>query len=148
MEILTHNAEETKKLGQKVGSALKGGEVLALVGDLGSGKTTFIQGLASALGIENQIISPTFILMRTYAVPQFTVDRSLITNFYHLDLYRLEKNIDQELTNLGIKEYWRDPSNIVVIEWADKAKEFLPEDTKWIYFENIADDERKVIIQE
>lgn len=137
MEVLTKSAEDTQKLGQEIGLSLKGGEILALVGDLGTGKTTFMQGLAKELGIKKQIISPTFILMRTYQI-------SDEKNLYHLDLYRFEKNVDQELINLGITDIWERPENIVVIEWADKAKGFLPEKTKWIYFENISEDERRI----
>ena len=66
MEYITKNAEKTKELGKSVGASLAGGEVLALVGELGSGKTTFVQGLAKGLGVTKQIVSPTFIIMREY----------------------------------------------------------------------------------
>lgn len=137
METITKDAAATKALGRKIADQLKGGEVLALVGDLGAGKTTFIQGLAQGLGIKQNIISPTFILMRSYKADS---DKML----YHLDLYRLEQDFDKEFQNLGLGDIWGKPQNLVVIEWADKAKELLPKNTKWIEFEYLREDERTV----
>lgn len=139
METITNSAVETQKLGREIGSSLKGGEILALVGELGSGKTTFIQGLAASLEITSPVISPTFILMRTYKGKFIT---------YHIDLYRLEQNISEELYNLGVKDVWGKDKNIVVVEWADKSKESFPKQTKWIYFEYLDGDKRKITIKE
>ena len=135
MEVITKSAKETFELGYKTGHSLKAGSVLALKGDLGSGKTTFIQGLASALGIK-RIISPTFILMRSYG------------NFYHLDLYRLEGNVETQVKELGFEEIAEKDENIVVIEWAEKAKNILPKNTHWIYFESLGDNSRKIIMEQ
>lgn len=140
MELITKNAEETKKLGQKLAADLvikDGPLVLALSGDLGSGKTTFVQGFAEGLGIRQRIISPTFILLRKYE-----------KNFYHLDLYRLDEDIEQEVRNLGLEEIWKDRKNIVVIEWAEKIKEMTPDSATWVKFENLGKDERKITIAE
>ena len=109
--------------------------VIALTGNLGSGKTTFVQGFAKGLGLKARIISPTFILMRKYG-----------ENFYHVDLYRLEGNIESEVRNLGIEDIWKDPKNIVVIEWAEKIKKMIPKSAQWIKFENLGKDERKITI--
>lgn len=141
MEITTKNAEETKNLGKNFGAGLKGGEVLALSGDLGAGKTTFVQGLAEGLGITDRVMSPTFLLMREHSLPKFG------GKLYHIDLYRLENNVDQEIENLGIIDYWEKPENIVVIEWAEKAKSVLPPSTTWITFENISDNERIITVK-
>ena len=135
MEIITKTARETQDLGRKIGSGLKGGEILALTGDLGSGKTTFIQGLAQGLGIKQRIVSPTFILLRKYG------------NFYHVDLYRLEGNLDNEIKNIGLPDIWNKKNNIVAIEWAEKIKDLLPSSVTWIKFENLGKDERKIIIE-
>lgn len=146
MEIITTSAEDTQKLGEKIGSSLKGGEIIALSGDLGSGKTTFMQGLGRALGLE-RIISPTFIIMRSYVVNHLSAQAgqtSTINHLFHLDLYRLEKNADKELQALGIEDFWNRPDNIVVIEWAEYAKAFLPANTKWIMFENISETQRRI----
>jgi len=136
MEIITKNAKETFELGRKIGSSLMGSEVLAFVGNLGAGKTTFIQGLAHGLKIKSKIVSPTFILMRQYG------------DFYHLDLYRLEGDVKKEVENLGLFDILQDTKNIVAIEWAEKIKDNLPKNTKWITFENINEDTRKITIDE
>lgn len=116
---------------------MRGGEILALSGDLGAGKTTFIQGLAKGLGINQKIVSPTFILMRSY---QGKFD------FYHLDLYRLEGNIEAQVRDLGVFDLMKDSKNVIAIEWAEKLDGW-PEDIKWIKFENVNDDERKIILE-
>ncbi len=141
MEVITKSAQETKDLGKKLAADLKGGELLALTGELGSGKTTFVQGLAKGLGIKQRAISPTFILMRSYKCQV-----SGVKNFYHIDLYRLENNVEREVRNLGIEEIWDNPKNIVVIEWAEKIKNILPKNKIWIEFENLGEDKRKIKI--
>ena len=148
METTTKNAEETKELGKKVAASLKGGETLALVGDLGSGKTTFVQGLAEGLGIKQRIISPTFIIMRNYKISQITDYRSPVTNFYHIDLYRLENKIETEIENLGLEEIWSNPENVIAIEWAEKVRDIVPKNATWIEFEYLDDDKRRIKINE
>lgn len=138
MEIITKSAEETLNLGKNIGSSLKGGEILALVGELGAGKTTFIQGLAKGLGIKNKIVSPTFILMRSYK-EKF--------NFYHLDLYRLENNVENEVRELGLFDIWKRKENIIAIEWSEKIENLLSDDTIFITFKNTDENERKIIIK-
>ncbi len=146
MEILTKSAEETKRLGATIGSELKA-RIYALTGDLGSGKTTFVQGFAQGLGITSKIISPTFILMRKYAV-SISNQQSTISNFYHVDLYRFEDNIESEVRNLGLTDIWGKPGNVVIIEWAEKIKNMIPKEAIWITFENTGEDKRKIIITE
>ncbi len=143
MEIITKSASQTQNFGKNFGASLKGGEVLALTGDLGSGKTTFIQGLAAGLGIKQRIISPTFIIMRNY-LPR----RKAGNNFYHVDLYRLEGNLGHELDNLGITDIWNKDNTIVAIEWAEKIRDLLPSSTIWINFEQIDDETRKITIKQ
>lgn len=139
METVTRNAQETKELGRKIGSSLVGGEVLALVGDLGAGKTTFVQGLAEGLGIKSKIISPTFILMKQQELPAGGT-------LYHVDLYRLEGDVDREVVNLGLPDIWGRGGNIVVVEWAEKSKTSFPPETVWINFEHTGEDERKITV--
>lgn len=139
MEFITKSAFETQSLGKEAASNLEGGAVFALSGDLGSGKTTFVQGFAEGLGVKARIISPTFILVRKYKVGD--------KDFYHIDLYRLEGNIENEVINLGLSDLWEKPENIVVIEWAEKIKNMIPESAKWIKFENLGGDRRKIMIQ-
>jgi tRNA threonylcarbamoyladenosine biosynthesis protein TsaE len=108
--------------------------VLGLVGELGAGKTTFIQGFARGLGIKGYIPSPTFLIFRKYKIP---TSRFMIHNLrflYHVDLYRVQKI--KELKNLGFQSILHSPFNIVFIEWADKIRKVLPKDTIWIKFEH------------
>ena len=135
--IITSSFKETQKVGEDFARQLKGGEVLALYGDLGSGKTTFIQGLAAGLGIERPIISPTFIIMRTY---NLKTQNSKV--FYHIDLYRI--NGEEDVQSLGLLELMGDKQNIVAIEWPDKIENLLPENRINIYFEYLEDDRREI----
>lgn len=136
-KIITTNFQQTQQLGFDFAKKLKGGEVLALYGDLGSGKTTFMQGLAKGLGITKNIISPTFIIMRTYEAGA----RSL----YHVDLYRIETEKDVE--GLGLFELMNQPENIVAIEWPDKIENLLPQKRITIYFEYLEENKREIRIE-
>jgi tRNA threonylcarbamoyladenosine biosynthesis protein TsaE len=149
MEILTKSAKETKALGKKVVLDLTKKNrplILALTGNLGSGKTTFVQGMAEGLGIKQRIISPTFILLRKYELKPTADSRRLIADFYHIDLYRLEEDIERELVNLGVEEIWSDPKNIIAIEWAEKAKSPIPKEAVWIKFETVDKNKRRIRI--
>lgn len=135
MDILTQSAKDTQNLGHKIGASLTGGEVIALTGNLGAGKTTFVQGVAQGLGIDDRVTSPTFILMKSYSNPSLTL--------YHLDMYRLEDNFDEEVRGLGLKDIWGKPDTVVIIEWADKIKHLLPTNTRFINIQNMGEDKRK-----
>ncbi len=124
-------------MGQKIGSSLIGGEIIALSGNLGAGKTTFVQGLAVGLGIKSKIVSPTFILMRSYKAAKL--------NLYHVDLYRLEGDVKKEVTNLGLNDTWGRKENIVVIEWAEKINNMLPKNTRWIKFKALESGYHEII---
>ena len=136
---ITTSPQETKKIGQKLAQSLKGGEVIALFGNLGSGKTTFVQGLAKGLGIKELITSPSFVLMNQFLIP----DRKL--KLCHFDFYRLKKGAEQPPADLidflGKREY------ISLIEWADRVAEFLPSQTIKIYFKYISNNKREITIK-
>ncbi|MBI4217291.1 MAG: tRNA (adenosine(37)-N6)-threonylcarbamoyltransferase complex ATPase subunit type 1 TsaE [Parcubacteria group bacterium] len=102
--------------------------VLALQGDLGTGKTTFTQGFAKGLGIQGRVLSPTFIIFRRFAVPK----RSLFKSFFQIDCYRLRKPAD--LLLIGWRDIVKDPSNIVVLEWPERVAKLLPKDAIIIRF--------------
>lgn len=148
--FITHNYLETQKIAQEFAKKLKGGEVIALYGELGAGKTTFIQGLAKGLGIEKRIISPTFIIVRTYEIKLKTQSSKLkattqyLKFFYHIDLYRVEGQHDIE--GLGIEEIVNDPNSIIAIEWAEKLGKLLPKKRVDIYFDYISESKRRIII--
>lgn len=141
-EYTTACAKETQKIAEDLAGSLSGGTVLALHGDLGSGKTTFVQGLAKGLGIKGQIISPTFIIVRTYKLDKARLND--LNHFYHIDLYRIEH--ENGLVGLGIEEIIHDPKNIVAIEWAERMGSLLPEKRIDIRFEYVDEGKRRIII--
>jgi tRNA threonylcarbamoyladenosine biosynthesis protein TsaE len=118
IEITTNSAAATVELGRRIGACLKGGEVFALVGNLGTGKTHLIKGIS--LGLEatdsDQVSSPTFVLVNEY------FGRNGLVHIYHIDAYRLET--PAEFAALGFEEYCR-PDSVVLIEWADKVEAVL-----------------------
>ena len=145
IEIITNSSKETKKAGMALGQILGRGPlsnkafIIALEGDLGSGKTTFIQGLAQGLKVKENILSPTFVIQKDFSL--------LLKNYkslYHIDAYRLKN--PEELLELGFKDLIRNPENIIVIEWADKVKKILPKEILKIKFTNLEKNKRKIII--
>ena len=134
MEVLTKSAEETVELGKRIGAFLLPNDVIALIGPLGAGKTTLIQGIAAGVGVKDYVTSPTFIIINEYAgrLP-----------FYHIDLYRLDEGL--EIADLGIEEYFN-RGGVCVIEWAEKLKELLPQKAEIIEIETISDNERKICV--
>lgn len=110
--------------------------IVALYGDLGSGKTTFVQGFAKGLGIDSRLLSPTFIIVRRYSLPK----ESLF--FYHIDLYRMQNSSD--INGLGLREIFTDPVAIIVIEWAEHLGSLLPKKRVDIRFEVVGENERKI----
>lgn len=140
MKYTTYSAEETQELGKKIAQKYQHGGIFTLFGDLGTGKTTFTQGFAQGLGIRNRIISPTFIVMRQYPIPE---DK---TYFYHIDLYRLEK-INQ-LEEIGLSEIFQNPKNIVLIEWAEKLDKLFPKNAIKIKFKQTTENNREIEIIE
>ena len=137
MRSITNNAQETIGLGRKLARNLKPGDVLALEGDLGSGKTTFTKGIALGLGVKKNIYvtSPSFVLIREYKEGKMPL--------YHLDLYRLDK--DSELATTGYEEYiWGD--GVTVIEWAEKVEGILPKEYILVKFSVKGQDKREIKI--
>lgn len=120
-KVTTKNADETKSYAKKLAKDFLRGGIIALSGKLGAGKTTFAQGFAQGLGIKDKIISPTFLIIRQYTIPN---KKNL---FYHIDLYRLD-NID--LKSSGLEEILSDPTNVVLIEWADRIENCLTGSTR------------------
>ena len=115
--IQTQSAEETRNLGATIGRLLREGAIITLTGDLGAGKTTFVQGLGAGLGVKETITSPTFILINRYRCAD---GRKL----QHADCYRLA-NAPLEMWDIGLGElFWSD--DVVVVEWADRIPGLLP----------------------
>ncbi len=133
-EYITNSESETKSLAKRLSRRFISG-VIALTGELGAGKTTFVQGFAEGLGIKEKIISPTFVLIRQHQIPDSP------KTFFHIDLYRLE-TIDA-IKSLGLEELFND---LVLIEWAEKGQKLLPKNSVFIKFEKLADEQRKITV--
>lgn len=145
MEVVLKNLEDTQKLAQKLAKELPkdGSAVIALYGDLGAGKTTLVQFMASALGVKEKVLSPTFTIIKTYVLPtQARLGYKFLT---HVDTYRLKSA--KELLDLGFRKIIKDEENIVVIEWPEKVERYLPKNTRRIYFYITGHKERRVIIK-
>jgi tRNA threonylcarbamoyladenosine biosynthesis protein TsaE len=144
--IITKSAQETKNVGQKLATAVnesivldsKGASIFCLYGELGSGKTTFVQGFSQGLDIPSRLLSPTFIIVRRYHIS------GKISFLYHIDLYRMKNVLDLE--SLGLAEIFSDPSAIVLIEWAERLESLLPKKRTDIYFSVISEEEREIEI--
>lgn len=137
----TSSSEETKELGWTIGFSLSkatlknlklnGPIVIALKGDLGAGKTTFVQGFLKGLGSRARVVSPTFILMRRHKLSGKIGKK--FANLFHIDAYRLKD--PQQFEALNMKDILKDPRNIILIEWPEQAKKILPKNTTRITFE-------------
>ena len=135
-EFESHNVEQTFRFARRLGEVLRGGEVIALIGPLGAGKTQFVKGLAAGNGHPDPsgVTSPTFTLVNEYP-GRF--------DLYHLDAYRLRSG--DELAALGFDEMTRADS-VVVIEWADRVTPALPDDRVTILFESTGDTSRRLTL--
>lgn len=120
--VMTHGPDETLALAARVGGLLRGGDVVALSGDLGAGKTVFAKGIGRALGVTDPVVSPTFTVVREYACAP--VDRAP-ARLVHVDVYRLDRV--QELHDVGWDDYL-DPESVAVVEWGDRIGALLPLD--------------------
>lgn len=133
-EFISASPEETRQVAAQFASDLQPGDCVLLIGELGAGKTTFVQGLAQALGARESVRSPTFVLMHEYH-GKFPI--------YHFDAYRI-KSLD-ELREIGFEEtVYAD--GITVIEWGEKAQSLLPQDCWQIEIELLSDRRRKIKI--
>ncbi|MFA5932922.1 MAG: tRNA (adenosine(37)-N6)-threonylcarbamoyltransferase complex ATPase subunit type 1 TsaE [Microgenomates group bacterium] len=140
-KYITNSAESTQKLASDLAQKFQNGAIITLTGPLGAGKTTFVQGFAKALGIKSKILSPTFVLMREYVIPN-KVDARL----YHLDLYRLEGM--QQINNLGLTDLFVNPKNIFLIEWADKITNLPKNKIIKIELEYLTEDSRQITLMD
>jgi len=133
-EYITRSPEETEKFAEQVVAGLQAGDVIALSGGLGSGKTIFVKGAAKALGIRDCIKSPTFNLLHVHQ------GRLAL---YHFDFYRLSA---RDLKVLGFEEIIDASEGIVIIEWAERIKEDIPPGAIWVEFQIQKENERKIKI--
>lgn len=131
--------EATFAFGKQLAADISGGEVFALYGDLGAGKTAFVQGLAAGLGVTQTVNSPTFPIMNIYKLKH-----EKIKSLCHIDTYRLADG--EELTAIGALDYIGAADTVTAIEWAEKAAALLPKTVIKVRFETISETERKISI--
>ncbi|MFH1175592.1 MAG: tRNA (adenosine(37)-N6)-threonylcarbamoyltransferase complex ATPase subunit type 1 TsaE [bacterium] len=136
-EYITKSAEETQKIAKEFAKTLKGGEIFIFSGDLGAGKTTFIQGLAEGLGVKENLTSPTFVLMKIYKGKG-----SL--KLVHIDCYRIGSGAT--MSSLGLDEIFEDKNNIAVVEWGERIADILPNDVAKIEFKHLSKNQRVIKI--
>lgn len=141
----THSLEEFQKIAQdfagKVAPVPNRATVIGLYGNLGAGKTTFVQALAKALGVTETVNSPTFLIFKRY-----TLHDSRYTNLIHTDAYRLKSS--DELRRLCFNELLADPHNLILIEWADRVADLLPKDHIQLHFEFVGDTTRSISLKQ
>ncbi|MBC7194335.1 MAG: tRNA (adenosine(37)-N6)-threonylcarbamoyltransferase complex ATPase subunit type 1 TsaE [Caldisericia bacterium] len=137
VEIITKNSEETISLGEKLASCLKKGDIILLKGELGAGKSTLIKGIAKGLEVNEEVKSPSFIIVNELIGKNYIL--------YHVDLYRID---GVEIFNLGLEEFLK--NGIVSIEWADKIEENLRNidlDFINIQINILSENERKIVLE-
>ncbi len=130
--VTSHSPEQTRRLGQLIGGLAQGNDLYLLKGNLGTGKTHLVQGIAFGLGIKEYACSPSFMIAREYH------GRLAL---YHLDLYRLDHI--EEISDLGLDEYFRADA-VCAIEWAEKGSVILPQDNLTIALEHVPGDVREI----
>ena len=133
-KITTHSELETIELAQNFESEKFENMVICLDGDLGSGKTVFTKGIANGLGIDENITSPTFTIIKEYTSGEMLL--------YHMDVYRLDGKVE----GIGIEEYYN-KNGIVIIEWAKTIRDYLPEERLEIVFKVVDENKRLLIIK-
>ncbi len=130
---LSRSVSQTEQLGRVLGTAAQGGEVVALCGDLGAGKTALVRGLARGLGADPaSVCSPTFVFIHEYAGHH---------RLAHADLYRIEQR--DEVLHLGLSDY-EDPSTVLAVEWAERAGDLLPDDRLTVELHHVAPTVRRL----
>jgi len=137
-DFVSRSAEETVAFAKKIAKGLNPGDVIALQGNLGSGKTTFVKGIALGLGIEDaaQVKSPTFVVMHMYKT---------LVPLYHFDLYRFEET--SELEAIGFEDFIHDSRAISCIEWAEKAGREIPSDAYRIRIDHLRENMRRIVVR-
>jgi tRNA threonylcarbamoyladenosine biosynthesis protein TsaE len=134
-EVVAPTPEATQALGERVGARLHAGDVVACIGELGAGKTCFIQGLARGLGVDGDVTSPTFVLVNQY--------RGRLP-VYHVDAYRTGSLT--ELVDLGLEEMLHG-DGVTVVEWADKLQPLLPASTLAVTITGLGDEPRRIVVE-
>ena len=133
IDFFSRSPEQTRRVGMRLGTALQPGDVICLQGDLGAGKTTFVQGIAQGWGSLDSVSSPTFIIVNVYR----RRDQACL---FHMDAYRLDSTPEAEELDLDAML----SQGPLLIEWPERMEELVPPEHLWIHFEHVAEDEREM----
>ncbi|MDP2838058.1 MAG: tRNA (adenosine(37)-N6)-threonylcarbamoyltransferase complex ATPase subunit type 1 TsaE [Candidatus Moranbacteria bacterium] len=139
----TASPEDTEAFGGELVQDISPGTLLCLYGNLGSGKTTFVQGILAALGANRPFVSPTFVIMKQYELP--TPSATGIQRVYHADAYRVET---KDFRELGFAEWCADPEGLVILEWPERIADILPEKRIDITFRALTETKREITLEE
>jgi tRNA threonylcarbamoyladenosine biosynthesis protein TsaE len=142
LDIISHSPDQTRQIGARLGQLARPGDLILLSGQLGAGKTAFVQGLAKGLGVEGYVQSPTFALAHEYSGH---LPSGEPVELYHLDFYRLEGA--EDLLSFGYEEYLDAPHAVAAIEWPERLALAMPESYLLVSLEHIADTKRRLIFQ-
>lgn len=141
MEFKTVTPEDMMNVGKKIGAMLKGGDMVLLYGELGSGKSTLVKGIAQVLGVKETTNSPTFTIMNVY-----DANKDNITKLVHADTYRMKDQ--QDLEDVGIDEYMCDKNSVCIFEWPDKLGDLMQKrNPVKITIEYLDKDRRRIVVE-
>jgi len=133
MDFFSRSPEQTRRVGKRLGGALQSGDVICLQGELGAGKTTFVQGIAQGWGSMNSVSSPTFILVNEY-------QRADHSQLFHMDAYRLDSTPEAEELDLDSMLV----EGVLIIEWPERMNGLVPAERLWVKLEHVDDEEREM----
>lgn len=136
LDFFSHSSNQTQRLGWRLGRLVKPGDTILLRGPLGAGKTQFAQGIARGVGVEQVVRSPTYTLVSVY--------QGDTMQLYHIDLYRVEG--DADIATVGVEEYFEYEDGVVVVEWPDRGRNWLPAEALSVELEHVDETKRRVII--
>jgi tRNA threonylcarbamoyladenosine biosynthesis protein TsaE len=139
--MISQSEKETRIFGREIGKGLSDGDIVALFGELGAGKTVLVKGICEGLGITKGVKSPSFTIIREYIPPK---PHPSANKVYHIDLYRITD--PSTILVREVYEYLRERDGVYIIEWADRIEDFLPPDTIKIYLKIINETEREIAI--
>jgi tRNA threonylcarbamoyladenosine biosynthesis protein TsaE len=146
-EFLTFGSKQTKKAGASFAEEIleksfprKKAVLIGLTGNLGGGKTTFVQGFAEGMGIKGKVLSPTFVLVKKFPLE----DAGKAKTLYHIDCYRIGS---KDLLSLGFKKIISDPKSVILVEWADRVKEIFPKGAFLVSFSFLSENKRMIKIK-
>ena len=136
-EVFSHSPEQTRRVGIRLGSLIQVGDIICLEGDLGSGKTTLVQGIAQGWGSANKVTSPTYVIVNEYVRPGGNT-------LFHCDAYRLQPENPLDSAIIDLDRVFS--GGVLVIEWAERMKTSLPKENLWIQMDWINPDQRHLIL--